>query len=335
MAARGVGVVVPIWYPPAAPPAAVGRLLAACLEDGALAPPARVLAVLDGAPHWGALLRRLATRLGTFTVLESPRNEGKGAAVARGIRRLLADPGVRYVVVRDHDNDHLANDARNLVRLTAQIEADTGAAAVAVIGRRASMHRHMGFVRGEVEAFLNEVVMEAARYAAARVGRALALQYTAAYEPPPDLHSGFKCYTRAAAGQYLRSLARAARLAPGLDLRRHGAEIPVLMDLWLAGAPVGEIQRLACARPPFTTFDPAARLAVSGAVLVWALRRARAPAAAARQWMRNAAARRLLGRERDGARLLAALEAWVLARLPAQRTARPPARGPLDVAEYF
>ncbi|MCG2660890.1 MAG: hypothetical protein L6437_11670, partial [Kiritimatiellae bacterium] len=209
-AQAATGMIIPIWYPDSAPVDEVQQLLATCLANAApFAASENVLAIVDGAPHLREPLRRLEKRLGTFRTVIGEQNEGKGGAVAQGIQRLLANPAVQFIVIRDYDNDHLANDALNLVRLAAHIQSQAGTEITAVIGRRQSIHRHLGFARGEYETLMNEVIMDAVRFAISRVGGVLNTQFSAAYDLPPDLQSGFKCYTRATAQRYLEMLAQA------------------------------------------------------------------------------------------------------------------------------
>ncbi|MDD5678016.1 MAG: hypothetical protein PHW60_08525 [Kiritimatiellae bacterium] len=310
------GMIIPIWYPKSLPAGEVQKLLAACLADAApFAASDNVLAIVDGAPYLREPLRRLEKRLGTFRTIAGERNEGKGGAVAQGIQRLLANPAIRFIVIRDHDNDHLANDALNLVRLSAHIQSQAGTEMTVVIGRRQSIHRHLGFARGEYETLMNEVIMDAVRFAVSRAGGALNTQFSAAYDLPPDLQSGFKCYSRAAAQRYLDVLAQASHWAPGLDVRRHGSEVPVLVETWLAGGIVGEIQRASMEQPPFTTYDSAGKIKVKGTVLVWTLQRTEVPLTAARQFLLNALARRNLAKDDQGRSELLALANWVLKHL--------------------
>lgn len=319
-AQAATGMIIPIWYPESVPADEVQKLLSACLADAApFAASENVLAIVDGAPYLREPLHRLEKLLGTFRTIIVEQNEGKGGAVAQGIRRLLANPTIQFIVTRDHDNDHLANDALNLVRLAAHIQSQAGTEQVAVIGRRLSIHRHLGFARGEYETMMNEVIIDAIRFATSRAGGALNMQFSAAYDLPPDLQSGFKCYSRATAQRYLETLAQANRWAPGLDVRRHGAEVPVLVETWLAGGIVGEIQRASMEHQPFTTYDSAGKTEVKGTVLAWTLQRTEVPLPAARQFLLNALSRRILAKDARGRSELLALANWVLTRLAGYR----------------
>jgi hypothetical protein len=312
------------------------RVLAPCLVD--VEPFARaenVFVVVDGSPKAREAAERVREKLNSFRILFQEKNEGKGGAVAHGIERLLQNSAVQFVLARDHDNDHLANDSVNLVSLAARMKQDTGSDLVMSIGRRSSVHRHLGFVRGEFEWLMNEVVWEAAKFALARQNRTVNTQYSAAYDLVPDMQTGFKCYTRATAQLLVDALRAAPTIAPGLDLRRHGAEIPVIVETLVRGGVLGEITRMAWENQPLTTYDLAGRVAVKGTVLAWALQRTEVPTAVARQLLTNAIGRRIMSKEDHGMADLLRLANWTLDKL---REFRKETIQPLDpprLSEYF
>lgn len=330
------GMIVPVWFPESMSEAEMARVLRPALEDvEPFAESRNVVVVVDGAPKAHEMVLALRKKLKGFEVLFLEENAGKGGAVAAGIERMLENASVEYIVPRDHDNDHLANDAVNLVRLAAQMRRDTGNDLVVTIGRRSSIHRHLGFVRGEYEWMINEVCFEATKFALAREGRALTTQYFAAYEMVPDMQTGFKCYTRASGKLFCQTLQGAGKLTPGLDVRRHGAEVPVLVETLLRGGTVGEVNRLAWENQPLTTYDLAARVQVKGAVLAWALQRTNVPPSVARQLLTNAIARRVMAKEEKGVADLLSLANWTLEKLATLRNEKiEPIQQP-KLSEYF
>lgn len=314
------GVIVPSWFPPSYPPEQAEAVLAETMADNALfATPENTLVVSDGSPLAAAAAENVRKRDGRFSVLPLAVNAGKGGAVAAALRRLLDNNALRYFVVRDHDNDHLANEAPNLVSLAEKISADTGAGPIVVIGHRQSIHRCLGFVRGELEEMMNEVVLEAVKLCLARDGKAVNLQYASAYAFTPDFQSGFKCYSRDAARLLLAALDGAGRLSPGLDIPRHGPEVPVIVETLLHGGVMGTISRLTGEEKPLSTYDPETRIECNGTVLAWTLQRAGTPLPAARQLLLNAMARRLLIKDPQGLSTLLALSNWVLEKLSGYR----------------
>jgi len=330
------GMIIPAWYPESMAQADMEALIHSCTRDAAaFAAPENIRLVIDGAPSALAAARALHRRAGGFEIDSMPVNEGKGGAFAAGLRRLLANPGIRFFVTRDHDNDHLAQDTPNLVSLADRMVRELGHERVMAIGRRISIHRHLGFERGEFEWFMNEVVQEAAKYAMARDGRVANEQFSAAYEPVLDMQTGFKCYTRETARIMIAALDEAPALAPGLDVRRHGAEIPVIVETLLRGGAVGEVNRLSHENQPMSTYDTAGRVRVKGTVLAWVFLRTGIPLCAARQLLLNAMGRRVLSKDAAGLRALADISNWALQKAGEIRSEPADPIAGLAQAEYF
>jgi len=330
------GMIIPAWHPDSMPALEIEQIMTPGLADGTLfAKPRNVLLVADGSPATVRAARNIHARLGGFDILALKRNVGKGGAVAAGIRRLLANSAIRFIVVRDHDNDHLVNDAPNLVRLADHIVRSEGHDRVVTLGRRSSIHRSLGFIRGEFETMMNDVIMDAAFFALARSGQTLNTRYVAAYDRVPDMQSGFKCYTRATAKLLIRALDDIGRVTPELDLPRHGAEVPPLVETLLAGGIVGEIGRLAQERPPMTTYDRAGRFQVKGTVLTWTLQRTGVPLPTARQIFQNAIVRRVMAKDRRGLADLLRLVNDVLIKLSKYRGEKADLIRQMHFADYF
>ncbi len=330
------GMVIPVWFPEAMPLEEMEAVLAPCLVDvKPFAQAENVVVVVDGSPQAHIAAQRAQEKLGNFEILFKEQNEGKGGAVTSGIERLLKNPAVQFIVTRDHDNDHLVNDALNLVRFAAQLQRETDSDLVMSVGRRTSVHRHLGFVRGEYEWAMNEVIFEAVKFALAREGNTVNTQYFAAYEPVPDMQTGFKCYTRVTAQLLVDALQRAPQETPDLDVRRHGAEVPVIVETLLRGGTIGEVTRLAWENQPLTTYDLAGRVQVKGTVLAWALRRTDVPLAVARQLLSNAIARRLMAKEEKGLTDLLLLANWTLDKLSGYRGEAVEPIEELRLSEYF
>src|SRR5437879_68292 len=126
--------IVPVWFPENMSLENMERVLTPTLVDvGAYCSKENVLAIVDGAPKTHEASLRVQKRIGGFEVVYKEKNEGKGGVVATGIERQLKNPSVRFIVVRDHDNDHLANDSLNLVNLAAKMQSDTGSDLVTAI----------------------------------------------------------------------------------------------------------------------------------------------------------------------------------------------------------
>ncbi len=307
--------VIPVWFPPDTPAEETRALLGATLADveGCVAPE-RLALVVDGAPHVvgvvEALQQEVAARTGVpFLLRLLPSNLGKGAAIVAGIEML---PEAPFVVVRDADGDHVVDDVPHLVRLAHQIATEWPGRPVVVIGRRESVHAPLGWVRGEYELLLNEVVLDALRYALAREGSAPVLSYCAA-ELPPDFQSGFKVYSAEAARLAAEGLQSAAAQEPDLDMLRWGMELVPLVAVSLAGGVFGEADRKAYYDQPVTAYGRIDRPRAYGAKAAWVLRRCGVSPEAARRMLDNALVRRPMHADPAGREELLAFRAHVLA----------------------
>lgn len=310
---KNAGMIIPVWYPESMSREEMQNTLRPCLEDAApFCAAENLLTVIDGAPAALAAVVDLQAKHGGFEILALDKNLGKGGAVAAGIKKLMENPILEFFVTRDHDNDHLANDAFNLVRLACHMRDELGHGRVMTIGRRSSIHRHLGFARGEFETMMNEFSFTAAGFAAARAGFVFDTQYFSAYGLVPDMQTGFKCYTRESAGFVAGALDQSAEIAPGLDVGRHGAEIPPIIETLLEGGVIGEINRAAWENQPMTTYDLKGRIEVKGTVLAWVIQRTGIPLDAAARLLANAISRRTMAKENEGRAALIALADWSL-----------------------
>jgi hypothetical protein len=291
-----LGMVVPIWFPPALAVEEVEAILATSLADVETCVDLRhLVAVVDAAPQARAAAERLQARYQarhgkTFVVLPLPENRGKGGAVAAGLHYLLDSTRVEAVVVRDADGDHFVNDVPHLARLGRQMVAEQGTDLIVVNGGRRELHRPLGWVRGQYELFVNDIVWHGLAYARARAGGVIPQQYLN-YGGVPDLQSGFKLYTRASVARLAEASDMVGRTSP--DMLRWGCEVLPVVELLLAGGIIGEINRITLHTQPLTTYNGASRQRIYGSILTWTLRRLEISAASAQQLFDNALARAL------------------------------------------
>jgi hypothetical protein len=320
-ALRGrVGVVVPAWFAPETLVAEAARLLMATLEDTpACLAPGDVAVVVDGSPVALEAARMLREQLGqawgaSFQLIDLETNRGKGAALVAGIRwlleRSLPEAPLAWIAARDADGDHLLDDLPHLFRAGEQVAADCPGAPVCVIGRRANLHAPLGWVRGEFERLLNEVIVEAVAFARAREGHAWDTRYLV--ERAPDLQSGYKLYSRAAAEQAVCALEEAAQAWPGLNLRRVGMEVVPFVALALAGGVFAEVERKTWFDQPVTSYGRLDLPRFYGAKLAWALRHCGVPLQPAALLFDGALARRPLFTDPSGRAALLELRRFVL-----------------------
>jgi hypothetical protein len=227
-------------------------------------------------------------------VLATEQNQGKGGAVAYGIDYLLDNSEVDYIVTRDADGDHFINDTPHLVRLASQMQAELNDSKIAVVGGRLDVHRPMGFARGEYELIVNNVIWHTLQYTRAIAGKVINMQYFAAHGLIPDLHSGFKLYTRDSAKIALEGLVNAAQEMPELNMLRHGAEAVPIVEIIIAGGVLGQVNRITLETQPVVTSAGLSRVVRYANRLIWLFTRLSIPWASAIQLLDNAITRTLL-----------------------------------------
>jgi hypothetical protein len=264
---------IPVWFPPSVSPEQIRDSLLATLHDCEhYLPWEHVVLVVDGDERSYRTVQELqatgAHRRGcAFDVIYSVENGGKGAAVYRGIQWFLEKPGLEYLTIRDADGDHVLNDLPNLMRQAMCLRASEATEHLIVIGRRTDPHRAVGFVRGEFEALLNRVLVEAVRFTLAQEQRVFTTRYFSLAGEYPDLHSGYKLYSRSICEAIVRHPWERLPWVSG-DIYRYGVEAVPFVEGVLAGAIVTEVTRLA-QEPHFTGHSAFARPEANGSVLLW------------------------------------------------------------------
>jgi hypothetical protein len=314
-----LGMIIPVWYPPGLTDAQVRDNLLITLHDcehylrwG------RVVLVVDGDARSQAVVRELQgacrQRHGqAFEAIYHPENRGKGFAVVRGIQWLLQERAIEYVTIRDADGDHAVNDLVNLMRLALELHAREGTNLLIIVGRRTHVHRALGWLRGEFETLLNRVLVDAMRFALAQHQQVLKTLYFASAEGYPDLHSGYKVYSRQVCEL---TAARAWEFPPwvGPEVYRYGVEAVPFVEGALSGAVVGEVTRLT-RDPEFSGHSAFTRPEVNASVLLWAFLRLGITPPQAAALMDNHFPHLALWTETNGRAPLLALREYVLRRL--------------------
>jgi hypothetical protein len=272
-----VGMVVPTWYPADAEETLVTSLLERTLAGVERYCRAELVAVvLDGQPRWQETVRQAAESRG-FRYLYLPVNQGKGGAVAAGIKALQEqDPA--FIVTRDSDGDHRLEDMPSLLALARQMQEETGADAIIVSGGRPDRARPLGLERAEYELITDRVLWQALQFHAARQGRQLSSIYFAAFGDCPDIQSGYKVYSRAAA----RTAAATLGAASGSEgLARCGVETIPAVEVLADGGQIGVAVRRTYQEQPVSGYRGVDALRMYAEPLAWALRRLEVPGEAA------------------------------------------------------
>ena len=269
-----------VWYPEHADPELVDSLLSLTLANVAdYCLPQNVILVLDGQERWQEAVKARAKAHG-FRYHYLPTNLGKGGAIAAGIEA-LQDVAYRFLVIRDSDGDHLIHDMPSLLGLAEQMAAETGSHPIIVSGGRTDRTRPLGFERAQYESITDRVLWQALQYHAAREGRCLSGAYFATYGDWPDLQSGYKVYSAAAARTAHEVLSGACREGPDGGLARCGVETLPAVHILSAGGEIGVTARRTYQEQPVSGYRGLDVLRMYAEPLLWSFRFLGVPAPAA------------------------------------------------------
>ena len=323
-----VGMLIPVWFPPTLADDHVRDTLLDTLHDCEhFLPWEHVVLVVDGDARSYAVVKDLQAtcRQGhgqAFDVLCRVENGGKGAAVLRGTQWFLEKEGLEYLTTRDADGDHVLNDLVNLMRLGLALRADEDTDSIIVVGRRDHPHRALGWMRGELETLLNRVLVDAMRFALAQRQQVLNTRYFSLLSDYPDLHSGYKIYSRRVCELMVE---RTWEHPPwvGAEIYRFGVEAVPIVEGVMAGAIVGEITRLA-QEPEFSGHGAFARPEANGSVLLWTFLRLEIGALQAATILDNHLPRLTLWTDPQGREALLELRHYVLEGLRQSTQESPP-----------
>jgi hypothetical protein len=317
---HSLGMLIPVWFPPSVLDGQVRESLLATLHDCEhFLPWEHVVLVVDGDARSYAIVQELQTscrrRHGhAFDIIHCADNRGKGYAVFRGAQWFLEKQDLEYLTIRDADGDHALNDLVNLMRLAVALRADEGTDKVIIVGRRNHPHRALGWIRGEFETLLNRVLVDTARFALAQRQHILNTRYFSLSGEYPDLHSGYKVYSRRVCALMVeRPWERPPWVGP--EIYRYGVEAVPFIEGVMAGAIVGEISRLT-REPEFTGHSGFARVETNGAVLLWTFLRLEIQASHAAALLDNHIPRLTLWTDPEGRESLLQLRRISLEKLP-------------------
>jgi hypothetical protein len=335
---QSLAMVIPVWFPARLSADQVGEHLLDTLHDCEhFLPWEHIVLVVDGDARSYVIVQELQAscrqRYGqAFDIVYSAENGGKGSAVCRGVQWFLDKQGLEYLTIRDADGDHTLNDLSNLMRLALALRAHENTEALIIVGRRNHPHRALGWLRGEFEALLNRVLVDAVRFALAQRQQVLSTQYFSLSGEYPDLHSGYKIYSRQVCKLMVE---RPWEQQPwvGPDIYRFGVEAVPFVEGAMAGAIVGEITRLT-QEPDFSGHGAFANPETNASVLLWTFLRLGIGALQAAAILDNHLSRLTLWTDTQGRQALLELRRYVLEGL---QVATPETTSLLDVkaSPYF
>jgi hypothetical protein len=317
---RSLGMLIPVWFPPSLSNDQVQETLFDTLYDCEhFLAWEHVVLVVDGDARSQAIVQGLQTayrqRYGqTFEVVYCAENGGKGFAVWRGTQWFLEKPGLEYLAIRDADGDHALNDLVTLVRLAVALRNNEGTDRLIIVGRRNHPHRALGWIRGEFETLLNRVLIEAVRFALAQRQQVLNTRYFSLSGEYPDLHSGYKIYSRKVCERIVEHPWERFPWVGG-EIYRYGVEAVPFVEGVMAGAIVGESTRLTH-EADFSGHDAFARPETNGSVMLWTFLRLGIGAPQAATILDNHLPRLTLWTDPQGRAALLELRRHVMERLP-------------------
>jgi hypothetical protein len=293
------GIVIPVYLPQDVDTSLAEALLTETVAAyvAQVSDPATICLSVDGERFGAARARQLARDRNRDTfgvgIWVSEENRGKLSAAAGGARFLLECADLKYVAIVDQDGDHFANELLNLVWAAEYIEAQLGSDRVMVLGRRASRHRPLGFLRGELEEFADRVLLDALHYRAAITGHPLQLECALALDEFPDFHSGYKLFSRSTAADVFLEEAQLAGVSQACYYR-HACEAVMVVEAIEHGACLGVVSRSTLNEQPVSTFGLFNLSQLIADKIIWPCRRLGVPPAFVQQWMANHAPRLLL-----------------------------------------
>lgn len=316
-------VIVPVYFSARPTDAMVERLLWMTVVDlPNYLPAEQVWLVVDGDARSAGIARRVLDSLATagrahMRLLVNEQNAGKLAVIRQGMRAILASqPHVSYLAIMDGDADHLPSVLPGLIRAAECLVASYGHERVIAIGARSSRTRPMGWVRGELEALVDQLTIDALTYALARDGRALDLAQCLPGRIP-DLSSGYKVYHREMAQLLYGGPDPETGTLASWDYWHYGPETVTIVDAVLAGGVFGEVLRPSWDGQPATSFGEFSVVSMYGALLTWVWARLGLSVAAAAVQFDNRRVGMELGTAAEGHELLNKLRTEALGGLAA------------------
>jgi hypothetical protein len=254
--------VMPQWFAPEVDAEHAFRIMTANLADVDLyVKPSRLCLVIDhcaAAQEAAETLneRRKTSGLEPYLLIRNAENLGQGESLVRGFQELM-DRGCRsdWYVARDADGDHLVNDLPSLARMANQIAALADGCYM-VIGRRVNLRRSLGWLRGELEEWINSVLMACLAYRLARREQTIDQRFMYPEGSWPDVQSGYKLYSSELVRQTIAEYARLKEPPWDSDASRFLSQI---VPFWLcieAGGLCGEAIRSSLVALSASSFGP-------------------------------------------------------------------------------
>jgi hypothetical protein len=246
-----VAVVVPVYFDPSVPEDQIYNILEPVFRDQAIfCRPDRSLIVVDrNTTAERVLLSGPSASFSGLPVHVLPENRAKAGAVAAGLARVLEESGFQFVITRDCDGDHAAEDIPRLVNMGFDIKEQTEQELVSVIGARPSLEKPMGWVRQQWELLTNKVLLDLVDFSLAQRGSVVDARFWGGQDP--DLQSGYRLYDRKSAEEALSCI---EALPEDRTIWTFSCEYIPFAELMIRGGIFGQVQRLTLVEQPVTSY---------------------------------------------------------------------------------
>ncbi len=258
-----------------------------------LADPSSICLSVDGPGLAVVVAERLSKRHGTSLVL-SEQNGGKFAALQHGIQHMLQNTDHLYFAAVDQDGDHFASDLLDFVRTAEHVRKSIGTDRTLVMGERLSLHRPLGYLRGEQETLADAVLLDALHYHAAVSSQPLNLTYAQFIHKYPDFHAGYKLFSRQTALDVFMSEPDFAGCSEEVYYR-HAIEAVMVVEALVRGATLASLTRRTFDEQPVSVFANFNLTQLTADLIIWPCKRLGVPREFVRQWMSNHIPELLLG----------------------------------------
>jgi len=246
-------VVIPIYFSPDVPRETICSILEGTFSDQFhYCRSDRVVAVVDRGMEAESVLKGASSKAPYFgvpiVILE--KNRAKTGAVAKGLQYLLEETDAEFFVTRDCDGDHVVEDIPRMVTMAAELRCILDTKLIGVMGGRPSLEKPMGWVREEWETLTNRILVDFLKYRMAGLRMVPDERFWSGGSP--DIQSGYRVYTRAAARLAVECL---EALPEDRSILSLACEFVTFAEIVRRGGVFGQVQRLTLVEQPVSSFS--------------------------------------------------------------------------------
>lgn len=262
--ARRTAIVVPTYFHPDVSADLIQSILEQTFQDqGIFCPKEQVLIVVDRDTTAHNVIQNVYPESPLYGIPchVLPRNHAKAGAVEVGLKHLLDKTDAGFLVTRDCDGDHRLEDLLRMFEMALFLKGQVEDDLICVLGSRPSLEKPMGWLREEWEQLTNHVLLAMLDFKQARSGRVVDRRF---WTGLPDIQSGYRLYSRAAAEVVVDSL---STLPDDADVLTLACEFIPFADLVLQGCGIAQCQRSTLIEQPVSSYADLDFPKVYGALL--------------------------------------------------------------------